>query len=345
MRADASISIGAGHVMRCLTLADVLKSQGAACLFICRLQPGHLFDLIRARGHAILAVSDGGSEVGRNWAADAAQTRSAIGGLYPDWLIVDHYQLGLEWECEIKSAAARLLAIDDIGRAHRCDILLDQNLHNSVHALYRRSLNDETQLLLGSEFALVRPEFTNLRTQALRRRHGSLTRLLVTMGGSDPGNETSKVLEGLQAGWQSEWTVDVVVGGSNPYVNSVADACARLPNVTLHVQTEKMAELMLAADCAITAGGSTTWERCCLGLPALVTVLSDDQLAIAEAVAKAGAQVILGRDSELVAADYAGSIAALTPVSLREMSAAAAAICDGRGAERVAARLHRAERE
>jgi len=112
MRADASISIGAGHVMRCLTLADVPEEPRRRVPFICRLQPGHLFDLIRARGHAILAVSDGGSEVGRNWAADAAQTRSAIGGLYPDWLIVDHYQLGLEWECEIKSAAARLLAIE-----------------------------------------------------------------------------------------------------------------------------------------------------------------------------------------------------------------------------------------
>jgi spore coat polysaccharide biosynthesis predicted glycosyltransferase SpsG len=160
------------------------------------------------------------------------------------------------------------------------------------------------------------------------------------MGGSDPGNVTSKVLAGLQASWEPKWALDVVVGRSNPHLEAVADACKRLPSARLHVQATNMAELMLAADCAITAGGSTTWERCCLGLPALVTVVSDDQLVIAEAVAKAGAQLLLGRDSTLTAQDYSRSIAAFDPRFLREMSIAAAAICDGHGAERVAERIH-----
>jgi UDP-2,4-diacetamido-2,4,6-trideoxy-beta-L-altropyranose hydrolase len=218
-------------------------------------------------------------------------------------------------------------------------LLLDQNFKNPTHALYQEFLGD-TELLLGPEFALLRPEFATLRAQALQRRDGSLIHLLVTMGGSDSGNETSKALVGLQASWRAEWRLDVVVGGSNPHRGAVADFCSRMPSTSMHVQAANMAELMLAADCAISAGGSTTWERCCLGLPSLVTVLSIDQRAIAESVAAAGAQILLGLDSSLIAEDYAKSLAALTPANLRAMSAAAAAICDGRGAERVAARLH-----
>jgi UDP-2,4-diacetamido-2,4,6-trideoxy-beta-L-altropyranose hydrolase len=340
-RADASISIGTGHVMRCLTLADVLKSQGAECHFICCQAVGHAIDFIRLRGHTAHGLSDLDSCVaGIDVAQDAAQTRAIVDGLHPEWLIVDHYQLGQHWECQIRSAVKRLFVIDDIGRTHSCDVLLDQNFRNPTHTCYRRSIAEGTQLLLGSEFALLRPEFATLRAQALQRRDGMLTRLLVSMGGTDPSNETCKVLAGLQDAWESAWAVDVVVGGGNPHLTSVAAACARLPNASLHVQAANMAELMLAADCAITAGGSTTWERCCLGLPALVTVVSHDQFAIAEAVAGAGAQVLLGWNDVVTAQDYAKSVAALSDIRLCEMSTAAAAICDGRGAKRVAARLH-----
>jgi spore coat polysaccharide biosynthesis predicted glycosyltransferase SpsG len=209
-----------------------------------------------------------------------------------------------------------------------------------MHRRYRESLTGDTQLLLGPDFALVRPEFAALRPLALKRRDGSFSRLLISMGGSDPGNETSKVLSGLRVRWESRWTVDVVIGSSNPHAMFVEDACRRLPKARLHVQTPRIAELMLAADCAVNAGGSTTWERCCLGLPALVTVVSDNQATIAESVARAGAQKLIGWSTDLTADDYAQALGALTSQQLCEMSAAAAEICDGLGADRVAARLH-----
>jgi UDP-2,4-diacetamido-2,4,6-trideoxy-beta-L-altropyranose hydrolase len=340
-RADASITIGTGHVMRCLTLADALRRRGAQCHFICRRDAGHLLDLIRLRGYAVQALAcDENAEIDVDWRKDAAQTRMISDELHPDWLIVDHYRLGQEWEDEIRSSAQRVFVIDDLGRPHRCDMLLDQNFHNPMHGRYRELLSWDTQLLLGPDFALVRPEFAALRPLALKRRDGSFSRLLISMGGSDPGNETSKVLGGLRVKWESRWTVDIVIGSGNPHAKSVEEACRRLPNAKLHVQTSKMAELMLAADCAINAGGSTTWERCCLGLPALVTVVSDDQAAIAESVAKAGAQILMGWDTDLTTDDYAQAIGALTSQQLCEMSAAAAEICDGLGADRVAARLH-----
>jgi UDP-2,4-diacetamido-2,4,6-trideoxy-beta-L-altropyranose hydrolase len=340
-RADASISIGTGHVMRCLTLADALVKRGARCHFICRRDAGHLLDLIRLRGHAVQALAsneDAENEV--DWRQDAAQTRIISDELHPNWLIVDHYRLGEEWEAEVRSSAHRLLVIDDLGRPHRCDMLLDQNFHNPMHARYRELLSKDTQLLLGPDFALVRPEFAALRPHALNRRDGAFSRLLISMGGSDPGNETSKVLGGLRVKWESRWTVDVVIGSSNPHAQSIDKACRCLPNAKLHVQTSNMAKLMLTADCAINAGGGTTWERCCLGLPALVTICSEDQAAVAESVAKEGAQILMGWNTDLTADDYAETIGALTPQQLCEMSEAAAGICDGLGTDRVVARLH-----
>jgi UDP-2,4-diacetamido-2,4,6-trideoxy-beta-L-altropyranose hydrolase len=340
IRADASIRIGSGHIMRCLTLADALTARGAVCHFISRQCAGDLFDLIRQRGYSVEGLPDATSaELGVDWTVDAAQTRAAIETSCPTWLVVDHYQLDEAWESELKASVPRILAIDDIGRAHDCDALLDQNLANPLHARYQMSVAAGARLLLGPQFALVRPEFAALRQSALRRRDGSLSRLLVSMGGSDLQNATGEVLMGLLACPNAQWAIDVVIGSGNPHRALLEEACGKLPNTMLYVQTAAMAELMLAADCAIGAGGSTTWERCCLGLPALVAVASDDQVFIAEAVANAGAQIVLGRDVELVAGDYAEALAQLTPDQLRGMSASAAVICDGLGSDRVAEKI------
>jgi UDP-2,4-diacetamido-2,4,6-trideoxy-beta-L-altropyranose hydrolase len=340
LRADASVSIGTGHVMRCLTLADALKRRGADCHFICAVEPGHLLDVIRFRGYSAFGLQrETGAAEQSGCMVDAAQTSAIATQLAADWVAVDHYGLGVQWEREVRSMVRKLLVIDDIGRLHHCDALLDQNFSNPTHARYKTFPTNQAELLLGSSFALVRSEFAAVRELARARRDGSLVRLLVTMGGSDPAGETNKVLAGLRLNWKSHWEVSVVIGAANPHAVAIEQVCRQLPNATLHIQTPKMAELMLAADCAIAAGGSTTWERCCLGLPTLVTVASQDQLKISEAVAGAGAQILMGWNDDLTPARYAKSIEALTPTGLSRMSAAAFEICDGLGADRVAERL------
>jgi UDP-2,4-diacetamido-2,4,6-trideoxy-beta-L-altropyranose hydrolase len=339
-RADASVALGTGHVMRCLALADALQRRAVTCHFICREQTGHLIELVRQHGHMVhgLPAADSVAEA-NDWQADCKRVAPIVRQLRPDWLIVDHYQLGNEWENRIRPSVGRLLAIDDLGRLHCCDLLLDQNVANPVHARYEASRGAGAELLLGPRFALLRPEFAHLRPQALRRRDGALRRLLVTMGGSDPVDETSKVLNGLQQVRGRDWSVDVVVGSTNPNRKSVEAACARLPAVQMHVDTARMAELMMRADCAVGAGGSTTWERCCLGLPALVTVLSSDQVTVAESLAAMGVHVNMGWSTNVSSEHYARALGELAAERLQAMAAAAAGICDGLGAERVAESL------
>ena len=194
-------------------------------------------------------------------------------------------------------------------------------------------------MLLGPHFALLRPEFAALRAASLSRRRESVSRLLVFMGGSDPSNETCKALLGVGRSAMANLAVDVAIGSGNPHRQAVASACAAMDRATLHVQTKQMAQLMSEADCAIGAAGTATWERCTLGLPALVTVLAENQTAIADAVAAAGAHRLLGRQHDLTADHYAQALRALGAADLARMSRAAADICDGGGAARVAARL------
>jgi UDP-2,4-diacetamido-2,4,6-trideoxy-beta-L-altropyranose hydrolase len=335
IRADASQSIGTGHVVRCATLARQLTAAGPEVFFLCRRQPGDLVGWLEAQGLPVAPLSSGDHDQSQ----DAALCRGLAGPSRYDWLIVDHYALDAVWERAMTDIARRVFAIDDLGRAHACDLLLDQNYASPTHDLYLAKVPARCQFLFGADFALVRPEFAALRATSLRKSRQRLSRLLVFMGGSDPVDETTKVVRGIALAKLADLAVDVVVGSSNPHRAAVERACTQLPDVALYVQTSEMAALMARADCAIGAAGSTTWERCTLGLPALVTILADNQTQIAEKVAAKGGHRLLGRYDDLSPETYARALTELTPDSLNAMSTAAAALCDGEGAKRVAARL------
>jgi UDP-2,4-diacetamido-2,4,6-trideoxy-beta-L-altropyranose hydrolase len=336
-RADASLAIGTGHVMRCATLAIHLVEAGHDVRFLCRETPGNLNNWLKGQGVAVTRLAE--LKDAETEASDAGATKTAIGSAHFDWLVVDHYSLGVRWERAVADRADRILAIDDLGREHDCYLLLDQNYQNPVHANYRGLASAGRTLLLGPEFALVRPEFAKLRPRSLARQREALSRVIVFMGGSDPHNETTKALGGIALANLTHLSIDVVIGSSNPHRPAVEAACAQLASAELHVQTPRMADLMAAADCAIGAGGSATWERCVLGLPALVTILADNQIGVAEGVDAAGGHQLLGRHEVLTAEDYAMALVALDGKKLSQMSLVAADICDGQGTERVVASL------
>lgn len=347
-RADASVSLGSGHVRRCLSLARQLRARDAAVLFVCGDAPGNMIEQIAACGAAVARLPAGderrdeASADDSGWRLDAQHTHNAIeaAGFDPHWLVVDHYRLDARWERTLRRQARHVMAIDDLAdRPHDCDVLLDQNLTNPRHARYPRLLPAGARLLLGPQYALLAPEFRQQRGAALARRRGQLRRLLISMGGTDPSNDTARALDGLQRSRCAGLAVDVVIGAANPHRGALEARCSRVPGCTLHVQTARMAELMTQADLAISGGGSTTWERCALGLPAIAVSQSEDQLAIARAMADAGGQQLLGASADVGEADYAAALDGMTAATLRDMSAAAARLCDGGGAERVATQL------
>ncbi|OGQ99681.1 MAG: UDP-2,4-diacetamido-2,4,6-trideoxy-beta-L-altropyranose hydrolase [Deltaproteobacteria bacterium RIFOXYD12_FULL_55_16] len=304
IRVDASKQIGTGHFMRCLTLAEALKQRGAQIRFISRHLPAHLRDMLNAKGHEFAPLSSIAGEVtadgishahwlGVSQAQDAADTRQALSDQTWDWLIVDHYALDARWETGLRNIAGKILIIDDIAdRQHDCDVLLDQNFYEDMQTRYIGKVPAHCRLLLGPRYALLREEFRRLREQ-VKPRAGSVKRILLFFGGVDADNYTGRALEVLVNIGLAALQVEVVIGAQHPYREEIETICAA-HDFICYVQTSRMAELMAAADLAIGAGGSAIWERCCLGLPALIVSLADNQIDIAKGLDMFGACRYIG---------------------------------------------------
>ncbi len=313
VRTDASVEIGSGHLMRCLTLADQLRGEDAEVAFACRDLPGGMFDLLQAQGYqfARLPLAEADESSQRD---DAEETIKAVRQFFPDgldWLVVDHYGLDATWERMLRPHARKLMVIDDLAnRRHDCDLLLDQNYYRDLEQRYQGLVPEQCVTLLGPAYVLLRPEFIDAR-QRLRERDGTVQRILIFFGGSDPSNQTKKALNALKLLSRPEIAVDVVMGAANPYRDEIRSLCREMPNVQYHCQVSNMAELIAAADIAIGAGGATTWERCSLGLPTLTVVFADNQLQTTEDLESFGAIIFLGWADKITASQLARSMESL----------------------------------
>ncbi len=348
-RTDASLQIGTGHVMRCLTLADALRERGAQSTFICRPHAGHLLGLIQQRGHTAKALAPADDTfnapadpchakwLGTDWASDAEQTKQALSGQVVDWLVVDHYALDCRWEQTLRPHTRRILTIDDLAdRPHDCDLLLDQNLGRQAKD-YGGLLSRHTQTLIGPEYALLRPEFAQWREHKLRRRaHPQLKNLLITMGGVDQANATGQVLDALtHCELPADLHITVVMGPTAPWLAQVQALAAAMPRPTqVLAGVSNMAQLMAESDLCIGAAGSTNWERCCLGLPCLLLVLADNQQTSADALAEANAVRVLALSSLPVSLP-AHMLKLASGRTLKALGNAAQAITRGQGAQQL----------
>jgi len=309
-RVDATAQIGTGHFMRCLTLAEALQQRGAQIRFVSRGLPDHLRDMLTARdmdfaplSEAVTSAAPGDLAhsiwLGTSQAQDASDSAAVLAGREWDWLVVDHYALDARWESAMRNTAAKIMAIDDLAdRQHDCDALLDQNYYRDMQTRYDGKVSEYCRMLLGPRYALLREEFRELRAQ-LKPRTGDVRRMLLFFGGVDAGNYTGLAIEALSGLVIKGVEVDVVIGAQHPLRTEIEQACATHGYVC-HVQTSRMAELMAAADFAIGAGGSATWERCCLGLPTLSICAAENQRRQLAEAAEAGLLYAPSGEDDLV---------------------------------------------
>ncbi|SFW37582.1 UDP-2,4-diacetamido-2,4,6-trideoxy-beta-L-altropyranose hydrolase [Selenomonas ruminantium] len=307
IRTDSSTLIGSGHLMRCLTLAERYRKDGNPVTFVCRDLPGNMAYLVSDKGFALTMLPAAEESPDLTGYAkclavtqeqDAAETIAAIQkiGLI-DRLVVDSYAIGSNWEKQLRFDVTEIMVIDDLAnRQHDCDILLDQNFYLNKESRYQGLVPEHCQLLLGPKYALLREEFYQVR-KSMRVRDGRLRNILVFYGGVDATDETSKAIQALQnlrdTGVLHDVQVTVVVGASNERKEDIASRCKQAGFRYL-CQVSNMAELMAEADLMLGAGGSTTWERCFLGLPAIVTAIAENQVQICEDCAKEGLIFYLG---------------------------------------------------
>lgn len=314
-RVDASFTIGTGHMMRCLTLANFLKGNGARVTFICAELAGNMIEYVRSFGFEVIAVSG-------KFEYDAMRTVAILKEQECDLVIVDHYQIDEKWESVLKRKLSKLklMVIDDLAnRKHDCDLLLDQNYQENFESRYDALVPKQCEKLLGPSYLLLRPEFykeNRIRTNA------QVGNILVFYGGSDPTGETVKALYALSQLVQGNVQVHVVVGLSNLKKDLIAKICKK-SGFRYYEQINYLADLMRESDLSLGAGGVTMWERCYLGVPSIVTIVAENQLESTVAAAKYGAIWNLGWHEGVKERELVDIIkrAMESPEKLRELSA------------------------
>ncbi len=334
IRADATQESGSGHVMRCAALAQRLRRAGAQADFVCAPLPGRLHDWLLRQSYGVHLLDPLDSGAPEGWRKDAQQTAQlarALGAV--DLLVVDHYGLDRRWETAMRPLVRRILAIDDLAdRDHDCDIVLDQNLHRDAPVRYLNRVPVSTRRFVGPGYALLREEFDD--PALLRARNGALRQLLVFFGGTDPGNQSLKLVEALRGMGTLAPQTTLVLGPAHGHPAVVRALASGLTGLTVLDATDNMSAHMAQADLAIGTCGVAAWERCALGLPSLIVVTAENQREDAQMLHAMGAVRNLGDAADVQVSDWIDALQSLrtAPHRLQAMSVAAAQVMHGRSA-------------
>ncbi|WP_155992293.1 UDP-2,4-diacetamido-2,4,6-trideoxy-beta-L-altropyranose hydrolase [Fodinicurvata fenggangensis] len=328
-RTDASRDIGGGHLRRCLTIADELAKRGWRCIFASCAESGTVVPALSSSGYEWVLVPENGMPSG-----------DQLTDLDPlDLVIFDHYGLAVDEETMFRSQGVRVLVLDDLAdRPHDCDLLVDPTLGRSEED-YRGLLPADARIMAGPDNAPLRPRFRELRAETLERRRqmDRPHRLLISLGSFDVRGLLPTLTEAVQR-VDLDLVVDVVVGSGGSDLPPLSES------FTLHGYVEDMAGLMAQADLAIGAGGTSSWERCCLGLPTLIVNIADNQDMITAQLVTVGAAIDLGHWQDLAIDKVTCALeeACTQPEKLQSISEKAAAICDDWGTLRILPRLYEA---
>ncbi|WP_291447503.1 UDP-2,4-diacetamido-2,4,6-trideoxy-beta-L-altropyranose hydrolase [Desulfovibrio sp.] len=272
--ADAAPRIGTGHIMRCLALAQAARLRGITVRFACKIAVPWVRDRLLKEDIPFTEVpgevpmTEAPADVLARWAEMPA----------PSWVIFDGYHFGHDCQQAVRAAGYKLMVIDDYAHLpeYSCDILLNQNMGAEKFTY----IGDIGQKLLGPRYVLLRQEFFKARERARRRAFPSIPKkILITLGGGDFINFLEKIASELCLPQLKGRKVRVIQGAmSKGRIKTAFAACPASLKVLPRI--DDMPALLLDTDLCITAGGSTCWELCCLGVPFLTVEVAENQHGI-----------------------------------------------------------------
>jgi UDP-2,4-diacetamido-2,4,6-trideoxy-beta-L-altropyranose hydrolase len=346
-RVDSSYQIGSGHVMRCLVLAQSLRAAGCTVKFVCRDLSGNISSLLEDSLFETVIlnspiseplIKDGYSSwLGVSQEIDANQMIEFLDDSIVDWVIVDHYSLDEYWERRIERHGCRILVIDDLAnRRHQCDVLIDANFVKGYSQRYENLVKTSCAALLGPDYCLISHEYNNPNL-SLRERSGLVGRVLLYFGGVDQFNLSGLCLDVFSIDELKHIDLDIVIGTMNQNYESLSIAGVKRGKTTLHSSIPHLAKLINSADLALGAGGVTTWERMCLGLPSMIISIAENQVLGAETLSENKFATYLGFHTEITKKSLANAITAKisNPSEILQESLAGKKLVDGKGVFRI----------
>jgi len=341
-RVDSSRSIGFGHVMRCLVLAEKLRLAEANVFFVCKYYEHSLIPMIKNSNFTVITLDNISSKFQEELLSnelqieDARMTIDAIKEFQVDWIIVDSYLLGIEWEMKMRGVAIKIMVIDDLAESkHHCDLLLNQN-SNELELNYKESLNKESIGLFGPKYALLRDQFLMLRPTKLEPI-AEIKRILIFLSGGDDYGETLKAMRGI---WKYKKNVeaDVVIGSSNPYASEIKDLCQKY-HWNFLVQIDNLAERIASTDFVVGSCGINAWERCALGKPSISVMLASNQKYVSKTLEKYKASEVIGWFEDISENEYCNIMKKMTKERVFEIANNAYNLVDANGVARVSSIL------
>ena len=353
-RVDASNLIGIGHVMRCITLANYFKKKGIISHFIMRSFPGNYLQIVKNNGHIThsLKLTNKATDItnasnnfiykhwlGTSQKNDFLDSVKILNDIKPNLVIIDHYAIDKEWHNYLKENNSKIMVIDDLGdRYYDCNMLLDTT-EGRLKKDYKNLTNKNCKLLLGARYSLIRDEFINLRKKSIIKysKFKGIKKILISFGGSDPNNSTSKLLN-IVSQWDESITINLILGKNFQYLKELKINKKKLKNkVNININVDNMAKILFDNDLVIGSPSVSAWERCGMGVPSIVIINSKNQEIVAKNLDKFGASINLGWIDKLKTKNVLSTLDSLKSSKRRmiQMSKSAYNLCDGNGKAQV----------
>ena len=329
IRVDSSPEIGIGHMMRCLTLAQELKNNFDKIIFLTQKDSGNFIGTIMKNEFEVIFIptTNNDPNIIKNLLTAYSENKN--------FLLIDHYDIDTNFESSLKNIFERIFVIDDLAnRKHDCDLLIDQNYYRDLNQRYEKLIQNGTIALLGPKYAIIRPEFRTINKKAIKK-NSQIKKILVSFGGSDPTNECKKVLDALCSIENSKFEIVVVAGIYNHKFEQLKKLYEKYSNIKIYRHVDDLSRLMLNSDLFIGAGGTTTWERFYMGLPSIVTIISDDQKESIEFLSDMGHIINLGLAKNVTSKTYVQTLQKPNSDLIYNMSLHNQKLVDGNGSNRI----------
>ena len=313
IRVDSSNEIGTGHLIRCLNLAKALRKIGYDSHFICRDLKGNINSVLKQEKFKSTILKENSPEgfvssktgitheawLKVHWSVDVRQVQKVLQAEQADVMIVDHYGIDENWEKEIQKHVDKLIVIDDLAdRKHVCDVLIDQSYSTEGPMRYQDLTPSSCQLLLGTNYVMMQPIYSE-RHHDVRVRSGYIKNVLLNFGGSDLNDVTGMVSKAFINAKKDDVVLNIVIGKQYKYKEKLTALTHKNHNIKIHSNLPTLAELIEKCDVAIGAAGTTTWERCCLGLPSYIIAIANNQVYNATQLSDKGCIKYIGHYDEV----------------------------------------------
>ena len=328
IRVDASPEIGIGHIMRCLTLAQELKNNFDKIIFLTQKNSSDFIETIMKNEFEVIFIS-------ANNDSDIIKNIVTTNSVNKNFLLIDHYNVDSNFESSLKNTFEKIFVIDDLAnRKHDCDLLIDQNYYRDLNQRYEKLIQNGTITLLGPKYAIIRPEFRKINKKTIKK-NSQIKKILVSFGGSDPTNECKKVLDALCSIENSKFEIIVAAGIYNHKFEQLKKLYEKYSNIKIYRHVDELSRLMVNSDLFIGAGGTTTWERFYMGLPSIVTIISDDQKESIEFLSDMGHIINLGLAKNVTSKTYVQTLQKPNSDLIYNMSLHNQKLVDGNGSNRI----------